>query len=83
MVSPKAHVNIRLDADVPAAFKATGEVTSMKPELYHEVTLPRDIVEEGLRTGDVATLVDYVPHPSSGEEGAVLDFSMPRASRSL
>lgn len=46
----------------------------MKPELYHEVTLTRDIVEEGLQVGDVATLVDYVPHPGGGEEGAVLEI---------
>lgn len=46
----------------------------MKPDLYQEVALTRDIVEEGLHTGDVATLVDYVFHPSSGEEGAVLEL---------
>lgn len=46
----------------------------MKPELYHEVALTRDIVEEGLYAGDVATLLDYVPHPGGGEEGAVLEI---------
>ena len=46
----------------------------MKPELYHEVALTRNIVEEGLHAGDVAILVDYVPHPGSGEEGAVLEL---------
>jgi hypothetical protein len=45
----------------------------MKLELYQEVALTRDIAEEHLRKGDVATLVDYVPHPSGGEEGAVLE----------
>lgn len=46
----------------------------MKPELYQEVALTRDIVEAGLHAGDVATLVDYVHHPGSGEEGAVLEL---------
>lgn len=45
----------------------------MKPDLYKEVYLTQDIPEEGLRAGDVAVLVDYVPHPSFGEEGAVLE----------
>lgn len=46
----------------------------MKPELYSEVALTRDIAEEGLRAGDVVTLIDYVPHPAGGEEGAVLEL---------
>lgn len=46
----------------------------MKPELYKEVALVRDVPEEGLRVGDVATLIDYVPHPAGGEEGAVLEL---------
>ncbi len=46
----------------------------MKPGLYQEVALTRDIAAEGLRRGDVATLVDYAPHPSDGEEGAVLEL---------
>jgi len=46
----------------------------MKRELYKEVSLVRDIPEEGLCTGDVATLIDYIPHPSGGEEGAVLEL---------
>ena len=45
----------------------------MKPELYREIALVRNIPEEGLCIGDVATLIDYVPHPSGGEEGAVLE----------
>jgi hypothetical protein len=45
----------------------------MKPELYQEVALTHDILDANLRMGDVATLVDYVPHPTSGEEGAVLE----------
>jgi hypothetical protein len=45
----------------------------MKVELYQEVALTRDVPEVNLRRGDVATLIDYVAHPSGGEEGAVLE----------
>ena len=45
----------------------------MKPVLYEEVSLTRDILKENLREGDIAVLVDYVPAPASGEEGAVLE----------
>ena len=45
----------------------------MTMELYQEVALTRDLPEYGLRTGDVAILVDFVPHPSDGEEGCVLE----------
>jgi hypothetical protein len=46
----------------------------MKPELYREVALTRDIPAENLRKGDVAVLVDIVSHPSGGEEGAILEI---------
>lgn len=46
----------------------------MKVELYTEVALTRDIPQENLRKGDVATLVDIVPHPEGGEDGAVLEL---------
>jgi len=45
----------------------------MTMNLYQEVALTRDLPEYGLRTGDVATLIDFVPHPSNGEEGCVLE----------
>ncbi len=45
----------------------------MTMELYQEVSLTRDLPEYGLRSGDIATLVDFVPHPSTGEEGCVLE----------
>jgi hypothetical protein len=45
----------------------------MKVELYQEVALTRDLPEHGLKVGDIATLVDFVPHPSDGEEGCVLE----------
>jgi hypothetical protein len=46
----------------------------MTMELYQEVALTRDLPEYGLRAGDIATLVDFVPHPSDGEEGCVLEI---------
>ncbi len=45
----------------------------MRPELYQQVALRRDFDEHRLKVGDVATLVDRVPHPSGGEDGAVLE----------
>ncbi len=46
----------------------------MTMELYREVSLTRDLPEYGLRAGDIATLVDFVPHPNNGEEGCVLEI---------
>ncbi len=45
----------------------------MTVELYQEVALTRDLPEHGLKAGDIAMLVDFVPHPSDGEEGCVLE----------
>jgi hypothetical protein len=45
----------------------------MTIELYQEISLTRDFSEYGLRSGDIATLVDFVPHPSGGEQGCVLE----------
>lgn len=45
-----------------------------KPELYKDVALTRDIPEENLKQGDVATLVEYLEHPNGGEEGAILEI---------
>ncbi len=45
-----------------------------KPKLYEEVALTRNIPEENLKQGDVAVVVDYVPHPTGGEEGAILEI---------
>lgn len=42
-------------------------------ELFQEVALTRDLPERQLKAGDVATLVDFVPHPSGGEGGCVLE----------
>ena len=41
--------------------------------LYERVALTVDVAEHGLRRGDVATLVDRVPHPHGGEPGIVLE----------
>ena len=46
----------------------------MKATLYGEVALTRDISAENLQQGDIAVLIDYVPHPAGGEEGAVLEI---------
>ena len=45
----------------------------MKPDLYQRVALRRDVTEHSLRRGDVAVLVDHVPHPAGGEPGVVLE----------
>jgi len=45
----------------------------MAIELYQEVAITCDLPEHGLRAGDVATLIDFVPHPDDGEEGCVLE----------
>src|SRR5271157_868919 len=49
------------------------EPTPMKPELYQRVALRRDVADHRLMRGDVAVLVDRVPHPSGGEPGVVLE----------
>jgi hypothetical protein len=45
----------------------------MKLEPYQRVVVSRDMPEESLQKGDVAWLIDYVEHPSGGEEGAILE----------
>ena len=43
-------------------------------ELYNQVALARDIPEDGLRKGDIATVVDRHPRPGPGrEEGYSLE----------
>ena len=51
------------------------EGRSMKLELYQEIAINRDFPEHNLHQGDMATLIDYVPHPEQGEEGAILEAS--------
>ena len=38
----------------------------MTLELYKEVALLRSVPNSSLRAGDVAVLVDIVPHPAGG-----------------
>lgn len=45
----------------------------MEFKLYSEVVLAQNIAEYNLKTGDVATLVDLIPHPR-GEAGCVLEI---------
>lgn len=45
----------------------------MSLSLYQRVALRRDLPDHGLRRGDVATLLDYVPHPEGGEQGCVVE----------
>ncbi|WP_008316392.1 DUF4926 domain-containing protein [Leptolyngbya sp. PCC 6406] len=42
-------------------------------ELYTHVSLTRDFPAYNLKRGDIATLVDTVPHPEGGEEGYILE----------
>ncbi len=44
-----------------------------KLELYQYVALSRDLLEHKLKQGDVAMLIDYVTHPSGGEDGYILE----------
>ena len=46
----------------------------MTLELYQEVALTLDLPQYRLRAGDVATLIDFVSHPSGGEQGCVLEI---------
>lgn len=43
-------------------------------ELYQRVSLNREFQEYQLKKGDVATLIDMVPHPHGGELGYVLEI---------
>ena len=45
----------------------------MTIELYQDVSLTCDFPDYGLRSGDIATLIDFVPHPDEGEEGCILE----------
>jgi hypothetical protein len=45
----------------------------VKLPLYERVALRRDFPEHDLKRGDVAVLLDYVPHTGGGEEGCVLE----------
>jgi hypothetical protein len=42
-------------------------------QLYDRVALRRAVPDQGLRAGDVATLVDLVDHPTGEPGGCVLE----------
>jgi hypothetical protein len=42
--------------------------------LLSRVAINQDLSEFGLHRGDVATLLDRVPHPHGGETGVVLEI---------
>jgi hypothetical protein len=48
----------------------------MSIELFTEVALARDLPEQDLRQGDVATVVEHLPstEASGGEQGYVLEI---------
>jgi hypothetical protein len=46
----------------------------VKLDLYQRVALSRDFPEYNLKRDDVATLIDYVPHPNKDENGCVLEI---------
>lgn len=45
----------------------------MTLELYKEVALTLDLSEHQLKAGDIATLIDFVSHPTDGEDRCVLE----------
>jgi hypothetical protein len=46
-----------------------------QPALYDRIAIARDLDAHGLKRGDVATIVDMVPHPAGGQTGLVLEVS--------
>ena len=45
----------------------------MQASTFERVALKQNVDGHWLQAGDVAYLVDYVPHPSGGERGCVLE----------
>ena len=46
----------------------------MTLELFSEVTLTQNIDEYNLKLGDIATLIDFIPHPQGKEDGCILEI---------
>ena len=42
-------------------------------KLYQDVALTRDVPEDNLKAGDIAVLIDFMPHPNGGEQGCCLE----------
>lgn len=45
----------------------------MSLPLYQRVAFRRDLPDHNVRRGDVATLLDFVPHPGNGERGCIVE----------
>ncbi|MFM9058023.1 MAG: DUF4926 domain-containing protein [Planctomycetaceae bacterium] len=45
----------------------------MSRELFQRVALTRDVEGQHLCAGDIAYLIDHVPHPDGSEPGCVLE----------
>ena len=45
----------------------------MTLELFQEVALTQNFPQYQLKSGDIATLLDFVPHPEGKEEGCILE----------
>ena len=41
---------------------------------FQRVVLCRNCPEQKLKTGDEATLLDFIPHPEGGEESCILEI---------
>jgi len=46
---------------------------TMDANMFERVALRHNVEGHWLRAGDVAYLVDHVPHPAGGERGCVLE----------
>jgi hypothetical protein len=47
---------------------------TMSLQVYDRVSLRTSFPAHGLRAGDVATVVEFVEHPSAGPRGCVLEL---------
>jgi hypothetical protein len=65
--------SLALRRDLPFRDTQALEEAIVRPELYERVALRRDVTEHSLKKGDVALLIDRVPHPSGAEPGVVLE----------
>ena len=45
----------------------------MTLELYQEISLTCNLPKYQLKAGDIATLIDFVPHTTGGEDGCILE----------
>ena len=45
----------------------------MTLKLYQEIALAHNIPKYQLKQGDIATLINFVPHPTGDETGCILE----------